>query len=271
MVETHGRRSGFSLPESARLVGVSPQRLRNWVRLGILSPRRPNRPELEFDFPQVAFARRLNDTVRRGASMSAIRRRVERLRRWLPECSLAESARLEERGRLLIRVHDRLLDVTGQAYFEFASDDAAPVAFVAEKAARANADELFRAALACEDAGEFADAERLYLRAVEIEPHDAVLHFNLGNTRWEQNRCEDAIASYERSLELDSLHAEAWNNLGLSFGRLGDYPAAIKALERAVNVAPAYDAARRNLDLFRRLATVERPAPRLKLFSADAE
>ena len=46
--------------------------------------------------------------------------------------------------------------------------------------------------------GDFAAAEQAYRDAIEANPGDARLHFNLGNALAQQGRADDAIESYER-------------------------------------------------------------------------
>ncbi|MCH8558405.1 MAG: tetratricopeptide repeat protein [Balneolia bacterium] len=50
--------------------------------------------------------------------------------------------------------------------------------------------------------GDFAAAEQAYRDAIEANPGDARLHFNLGNTLAQLGRTEDAIEAYERFRQL---------------------------------------------------------------------
>ena len=63
--------------------------------------------------------------------------------------------------------------------------------------------------------GDWAEAERLIARAVEIDPGVAAAHANLGNARRLLGRREDALASYDRALELQPDQARALKGRGL--------------------------------------------------------
>src|SRR6266513_989463 len=68
-----------------------------------------------------------------------------------------------------------------------------------------------------------------------------------GNEYVAQRAYAKAIASYERLLELDSRHAEALNNIGAAFCKLGRYPEAEQHFRRAVGLKPKYADAHGNL------------------------
>ena len=56
-----------------------------------------------------------------------------------------------------------------------------------------------------------------------------------------------ARAIFERILDIDPGYAEAWNNLGIVRGELGDRAGAIAALHRALELVPHYADAHYNL------------------------
>ena len=62
---------------------------------------------------------------------------------------------------------------------------------------------------------DWAEAERLIARAVEVDPSVAAAHVNLGNARRLLGRRDDALASYERALHLQPGHTRALKGRGL--------------------------------------------------------
>lgn len=56
-----------------------------------------------------------------------------------------------------------------------------------------------------------------------------------------------AAYAYRIAVTMDSTNADAWNNLGWSLGKLGFFPEAVPALERAVSLRPGLMIARSNL------------------------
>lgn len=67
---------------------------------------------------------------------------------------------------------------------------------------------------------------------------------------------EDAQAAlplFERATKLDAKNAQAWFELGMCQGRLGQQSAKVASLERAIEVLPSYTAARHQLVLSLRI------------------
>jgi tetratricopeptide (TPR) repeat protein len=72
--------------------------------------------------------------------------------------------------------------------------------------------------------------------------------FVRGNDAYEQRDYAAAIGAYEQLVTEGVAQAEVFQNLGNAYYRLGDLGAAIANYERALQVAPTYGPARRNLD-----------------------
>lgn len=81
-------------------------------------------------------------------------------------------------------------------------------------------------------------------RALELEPDDqhrralVGAHVNHGVSLSERGDVSGAIAAYRRGLELDDQNANAHRDLGLALERSGDRTGGIAALRRAVELAP---------------------------------
>lgn len=71
--------------------------------------------------------------------------------------------------------------------------------------------------------------------------------FKLGFAYQERGLLEEAIVAYKKSIALDPNHKVAYNNIGVSFGGLGQWSEQIKACERALEIDPGYELARNNL------------------------
>ena len=57
--------------------------------------------------------------------------------------------------------------------------------------------------VARDDLGRFVEAIASYNRAIEIDPTDATTHCNMGVALNNLGRFEEAISSYRRALEID--------------------------------------------------------------------
>ena len=66
----------------------------------------------------------------------------------------------------------------------------------------------------CEARGESAEALACYQRALQLNPDFAEAHNNLGTALQDQGKIAEALACYRRALQLKPDYAEAHNNLG---------------------------------------------------------
>lgn len=235
-------RSLFTVADIARLLHISPARVRRWQRAGILQPVATLRRVAYFDFQQVTQARRLFELLASGVSLNQLRDGIARLRLWMPDerLPLSQLARLEHHRKPLWRRGDRLFDSRGQQHFEFDSpdDDTTPVL-----STPASADALFDAALLAEDDARYEEAAALYQRAIDVAPDDPVLHYNLGNVLYALGRCGEAIASFRQATALDPEYVEAWSNLGACLADEDDTHGALKALDTALALMPGFEPA----------------------------
>ncbi|QHI68628.1 tetratricopeptide repeat protein [Tichowtungia aerotolerans] len=63
------------------------------------------------------------------------------------------------------------------------------------------------------DEGEFEEAERAYLRALEVHPDDEQTLMRLGSLYVQMDRFKDAVAMFQKQLELEPENPLAHNNL----------------------------------------------------------
>lgn len=88
------------------------------------------------------------------------------------------------------------------------------------------------------DAGDFAGAERVLRRALELRPGDAATHYKLANACKEQGKLAEAEQHYLFVLTLDPRHAEAHNNLGATLQLMDRAQAALASYRRALAAKP---------------------------------
>jgi tetratricopeptide (TPR) repeat protein len=237
----------FTIGQLSQVLGVKRDLIRRWLRVGLICPAEVVHRLAFFDFVQVQSAKTLYELAKRGVSTGQIRASLEQLRRWLPNLgtSLTQLAMLEENGRLLVRFGESgFAESNGQLCFDFEADveaDALPWPELNTP------DELFDEALELHDTGRYAEAALAYQRAIELDPTDPVLYFNLANVRYEQGQLDESAAAYLESTQRDPSYAEAWNALGCVLSKLERPEEAIVALRRAVQLVPGYGDAHFNL------------------------
>lgn len=87
---------------------------------------------------------------------------------------------------------------------------------------------------------QFEDAGRLYAQCLAASPGYADGHYNFGNLYRRVGRLPDAVAQYRSCVRANPAHSGAWFNMGICLNALGDLPAAIEAFQKAVAVEPGY-------------------------------
>ena len=101
-------------------------------------------------------------------------------------------------------------------------------------------------------AGRLEGAEEAFQMVLQLDPDSFKAHYNLGVTYGNQRRIDDAVAEYEKALEIGPNHPEAslaHNNLGAIALDRGQTDEAMEHFERSVGVAPRHLESRYNLAL----------------------
>jgi tetratricopeptide (TPR) repeat protein len=239
------RLSTSQLSETLR---VSGERIRNWVRWGLIQPVQTVNGVHYFEFQQARWAKTLCDFAASGVSPERIRRSLEHLKKWLPnvEQPLAQLAVLERDGRLVVRLPEgQLAEPTGQGLFEFTDEptpDAPSVTFN-----RWTAEQWLQFGFEQEEEGLLTDAARAYRQAVLLGAPNAEACFNLGNVLYALGEKQPAVEHFRQAVRIDPGFVEAWSNLGTALSDLGQQKEAIAALERALHLHPLYADAHYNL------------------------
>ncbi|MBS0206027.1 MAG: tetratricopeptide repeat protein [Planctomycetes bacterium] len=241
--ETQGIRRRCTIVELARILKLPGARIRTWLKQGLIEPAEiVNRVAL-FDFHQVAAARTLCDLVESGLPSAEIRRGLEQLKRLLPEAEspLLQVSALDSTSRLLIRLDNgQLAEPSGQLHLDFEEERDEADEVLSFIAVARKVDDLFEDAVALESLGRFQDAAETYQQALRQDPHDPVLHFNLGNVLIRLDQTTAAAVQFRQALRLDPGYVEAWNNLGSMQFELGQVDEAIASFQRALSVVPSY-------------------------------
>ena len=98
-----------------------------------------------------------------------------------------------------------------------------------------------------ESRGRAEEATTQYREAILEEPWFATAHYNLGTALFRLGQVQVAEASFTTALELDPLDAETWGNLGILLAGSDRLDEALDAFERAVESSPENPVALGNL------------------------
>ena len=210
---------GYAAKDVARLLGLSPSQVRAFARSGFLQPDRGTRGEFRFSFPDLVLLRAAKGLAAAKVPQRRIERALRQLRQQLPAGRPLSAVRITADGDRVV-VHDGATawnPESGQLVLDFAVSElasrAAPLARRAAQAARdaedeLGADEWYDLGFDLE-AVDVAEARDAYRRALELDPHHADAHVNLGRLLQESGEAGQAVSHYLLALEVRTRDATA--------------------------------------------------------------
>ena len=256
----------YTLSDAARILSVSPARLRYWEQTDLVSSQRGEREVPAFDFRDLVSARAVIGLLESGVPLRQIRRSVETLRAKLPEVQEPLSAlRLWSgaSGRIVVEHGDCLVEPDGQMLLDFRLPDPEPSEVVR---LRAEGQETGMTAIdwferGCErdaDPATYVEATEAYERAIALDPRFADAHCNLGAVLYNRGRRSEAQSCLLRCLGLAPDHLEAHFNLGNLLEEKGLEEDALSHYLAAYQTDPLHPALQVNLALvYEKLGRVE--------------
>ena len=239
---------GYAAKDVAKLLGLSPSQVRAFARSGFLQPDRGSKREFRFSFPDLVLLRAAKGLAEAKIPQRRIARALRTLRQQLPAGRPLSAVRITADGDRVV-VHDGATawnPESGQLVLDFTVSElasrAAPLARRAAQAARdaegeLGADEWYDLGFDLE-AVDVAEARDAYRRALELYPHHADAHVNLGRLLQEGGEAGQAASHFLLALAVRAKDATAWFNLGIALEDLKRRPEAIKAYEQAIGLEP---------------------------------
>ncbi|MFX1340938.1 MAG: tetratricopeptide repeat protein, partial [Promethearchaeota archaeon] len=82
----------------------------------------------------------------------------------------------------------------------------------------------------------FDEVIEICRHAIELDEHNSLSYYNLGNALLGKKEYDNAIENYQKAVNLDPDYVIAWNNMGLAHELKGDYDKALKFLKKAVDI-----------------------------------
>ena len=76
------------------------------------------------------------------------------------------------------------------------------------------------------------------ITSIQLDPENALVHYNLGVMRYSLLAVDAALADYSEAINVDSQFVQAYNNRGIVFKDMAYYTAALDDYARAVALAP---------------------------------
>lgn len=246
----------FSCTEVAKLLDLSVGRIRSLDRTGIAPPTGRRRGHRAYTFSDLIALRAARDLIARKVRLRDVARAIAVIRTSLPKVTrpLAELRIVSDGHRVIVRSSNGSFEpITGQMVLDFEvrslRDDVVRVLrpVVGKENARKAHDLYIQASQLDEDPATMADAERIYRRALELDPWLAIAYTNLGNICFRRGDDVQAEGLYRRGLQVDAAQPEAQYNLGYVMLERGQPIDAIDFLKGAIASDPRFADAYFNL------------------------
>ncbi len=245
----------FTRGEVARLLDVGNGRLRTLDRAGV-SPSGRRRGRRAYTFADLIALRTAQALLDKNVRLRVVLHCISTLKRNLPKVSrpLAELRIASDGQRVVVHASDGAFEaLTGQMVLDFEvkslRDDVVRVLRPAAGRERARtAYELYlQASQLDEDPATMDEAERIYQRALDLDPWLAIAYTNLGNIRFRRQDPAVAEVLYGKALDIDPNQPEAQYNLGYVKLERGDATSAIPLFHGAIDADPKFADAYFNL------------------------
>lgn len=235
------------------MLGLSPARLRAYIKAGLLCPQRGNAGELRFSFQDLLLLRKAEGLVTERLPPSRVMNALRHLRSILPASQPLTGVHLgNEGGHVVVRDGDRSWRAdSGQVLMSYAqAGGAGASAVLAIRPSAAplpdqsdlqppTADEFYAFACSLEE-GAPIEARAAYQRVLKLEPQHADAHINLGRMLHDAGELEEAERHYRAAIAAQPKNATALYNLGVLLEDRAQPDAAIATYESATTIDPRH-------------------------------
>ncbi|PTI40116.1 tetratricopeptide repeat protein [Staphylococcus casei] len=86
------------------------------------------------------------------------------------------------------------------------------------------------------EAGEVANAEKFFQKAITLDPDNGAIYYNLGNVYYNENRFTEAIKLYQQALKFNVDQVDTNYMIGMSFNQLEAFKEALPFLMTAAEL-----------------------------------
>jgi tetratricopeptide (TPR) repeat protein len=246
----------YSREDLIRILRVSARQLVAWEKAGLLAAAESY---TFFDLLQVKKVRDLCARRMRPVEIQQSLVAMQKQAAGMENPLLEASAFMAGRHRVAFRHEGRLLEpIAGQFMFDFSPEEkvvaSVPVTRTSpvpeNQADSSNAAQLFARGVALEeDPRNQLQAIAAYERVLELDPEHAAAHINLGTLYYNRQDYKAAEEHYRRAIEIDPRYALAQFDLGNVLDETGRVEEAIQTYLTALQLAPTYADAHYNLAL----------------------
>jgi tetratricopeptide (TPR) repeat protein len=245
----------YTREDLIRILRLNPRQLVAWEKAGLLSSAD------SYTFFDLLQVKKVRDLCARHVRPIEIRESLAAMQKQaagMENPLLEASAFTSGRHRVAFRHEGRLLEpIAGQFMFDFSPEEkviaSVPVTKtspVPQEPAAADVAELFSRGVALEeDPRNQLQAIATYERVLELDPEHAAAHINLGTLYYNRQDYHAAEEHYREALRIDPRYALAHFDLGNVLDETGRVADAVQSYIAALQLAPTYADAHYNLAL----------------------
>ena len=242
----------YSRADLLRILRITARQLAAWERAELVAAAESYS---FFDFVQI---KKVRDLCARKVRPAVIRESLAAMQKQAAgmENPLLEAGSFTtEHHRVAFRHQGKVVEpIAGQFMFDFAPQDnvisSAAVPITVPTPEPKDVAELFAHGIALEeDPSTQAEAMATYQRVLELDTEHPAAHINLGTLYYNRQEYVLAEKHYRRAIAIDQRYALAYFDLGNVLDETGRVAEAIQAYSTALQLAPTYGDAHYNLAL----------------------
>jgi tetratricopeptide (TPR) repeat protein len=241
----------YNRADLLRILRLTARQLSSWEKAGLVAVAE------SYSFFDLLQVKKVRDLCARKVRPAIIRQSLEAMQKQAAgmENPLLEASAFTAGHRVAFRHEGRLVEpIAGQFMFDFSPQEkvvaSTPVATSRPEPVPADVSELFAHGIALEeDPSHQTEAIATYQRVLELDPEHAAAHINLGTLFYNRQEYGQAERHYRLATEIDPRYALAYFDLGNVLDETGRVTQAIQTYETALQLAPTYADAHYNLAL----------------------
>lgn len=241
----------YNRADLLRILRLTARQLAAWEKAGLVTVSE------RYSFFDLLQIKKVRDLCARKVRPAIIRQSLEAMQKQAAgmENPLLEAGSFSAGNRIAFRHQGKVVEpVSGQFMFDFAPGEkvvaSTPVSLPRPEVVPGDVSELFAHGIALEeDPSRSLEAIATYERVLELDPNHAAAHINLGTLCYNRQEYGKAEQHYRQAIEVDPRYALAYFDLGNVLDETGRVPQAIQTYQAALQLAPTYADAHYNLAL----------------------
>jgi tetratricopeptide (TPR) repeat protein len=244
----------YTRADLLRILRITPRQLAGWERAGVVATTE------SYSFFDLLQIKKVRDLCAKRVRPAVIRQSLEAMQRQVAgmENPLLEAGAYTTGHRVAFRHKGKLLEpIAGQFLMDFSGQQERVMSSAAPRTSKPTPEppeigvaELFARGVALEeDPNRQLEAIAVYQRVLELEPNHAAAHINLGTLYYNRQEYQAAEKHYRAAIEVDPRYALAYFDLGNVLDETGRVAEATQAYKTALQLAPTYADAHYNLAL----------------------